>query len=90
MAYGPIMKGTSMPKYYIDSSENPSSDPADALDGPYEDLAKAQEIARKYAFSKPETEFYVNSVKTVTTQVYRATARMELETEVISDAAISE
>jgi len=74
---------TSNYKYYIDSSENPSSNPEDALDGPYAVLENAQEQARIFATGKPGVEFYVNRVTTSIVQVYRAESVISLETEVL-------
>lgn len=71
-------------QYYIDSSENASDDPKDALDGPYDVLENAQSAAREMASKKPGTIFYVNEVRAVVTQVYIAEAVMQMKTEVVN------
>ena len=71
-------------KYYIDSSENPSSQPEDAIDGPFLDLANAQEMAIALAEERPGTIFYVNAVEVIIKQVYKAEGVVEMKTEVMN------
>lgn len=71
--------------YYVDSSENPSSNPEDSLAGPYSGLSDAQEAARAYASGNPGCIYYVNAVKTIVTQVYIAEAVTTMRTEIVDN-----
>lgn len=73
------------PQYYVDSSENDSSNREDAIEGPYSDLSWAQGRAIALAKQNPDREYYVNTYRVEAVQVFRTVARVELESEVIAD-----
>ena len=69
--------------YYIDNSENPSSKPEDAIEGPHVNLEYAQQRAIELAKKSPGTEYYVNATVTTVVQVYRTCAHLTVESEIV-------
>lgn len=75
-----------MPKYYLDSSENPSNLFEDAIEV-FDDLTEAQDAAVGAASLRPTTIFYVREVIQSSRLVYQAEATLTIDSKVINEPA---
>lgn len=75
--------------YYLDSSENVSDRPEDALAW-YDSLTEAQEGAVLAAREHPTRIYYVREITRSHRLVYQAEATINLDTKVIDGTPVSE